>query len=82
MEIGDVLNVNVFATMLHSHLAGTAIQVRHVRNGNEQTPIAIDSNYDFNFQEFRPLANEVTVNTVSFSLAGKSSMVKSIRDYT
>ncbi|XP_013382662.1 DBH-like monooxygenase protein 1 [Lingula anatina] len=53
--------IKVFSTFLHTHLAGTAIYMRHFRNGTELPYIAYDENYDFNFQEYRYFTEPVTV---------------------
>nr|XP_032817550.1 DBH-like monooxygenase protein 1 homolog [Petromyzon marinus] len=53
--------MNVFATMLHSHLAGIAIQVRHFRNGNQIGNLGRDMGYDFGLQETRYLNNLTAV---------------------
>ncbi|XP_013392638.1 DBH-like monooxygenase protein 1 [Lingula anatina] len=47
------LGINVFAAVLHAHLAGTAIYLRHFRGGVEFPYLAYDENYDFNYQEYR-----------------------------
>ncbi|XP_078722329.1 putative DBH-like monooxygenase protein 2 [Lampetra fluviatilis] len=53
--------MNVFATMLHSHLAGIAIQVRHFRNGSQIGNLGRDMSYDFGLQETRYLNNLTAV---------------------
>ncbi|XP_064602687.1 DBH-like monooxygenase protein 1 [Liolophura sinensis] len=50
--------LNVFAAILHSHLAGHKIRLRHIRDGKELDVLAQDNNYDFNFQETRLLPEE------------------------
>jgi hypothetical protein len=46
--------VNVVATFLHMHVAGSAIRTRHMlANGTEAPPLGIDENYDFDLQETR-----------------------------
>nr|XP_053650331.1 DBH-like monooxygenase protein 1 [Cherax quadricarinatus] len=47
--------INVFAVILHTHLLGRKVRVRHLRQGRELEPIAQDNNYDFNYQEYRAL---------------------------
>lgn len=42
--------LNVVNTVLHSHLAGRGMSLRHIRNGKELRPLAYDAHYDFNFQ--------------------------------
>lgn len=62
---GHVREVKVFAAMQHSHLAGRAITTHHYRNGTELPPLIEDPTYDFNFQDFRKLPEEVTIMPVS-----------------
>nr|XP_020635575.1 DBH-like monooxygenase protein 1 isoform X1 [Pogona vitticeps] len=50
--------IHVFAVLLHAHLAGRAIRMRHFRNGDEQQLLAYDDEFDFNFQEFQYLKKE------------------------
>merc|ERR1719367_2403091 len=47
--------ITVFANMLHAHLIGSKLRTRHFRGGKELEPIAVDNNYDFDFQESRYL---------------------------
>ncbi|OCT57428.1 hypothetical protein XELAEV_18003496mg [Xenopus laevis] len=53
--------INVFAVLLHSHLAGKAIWARHYRKGEELKPLAYDTEFDFNFQEYKYLEEERTI---------------------
>ncbi|KAM8945538.1 DBH-like monooxygenase protein 1 [Pelodytes ibericus] len=53
--------IHVFAALLHAHLAGQAIQIRHYRKGEEQKLLAYDNEFDFNFQEFQILKEERTI---------------------
>ncbi|XP_064082617.1 DBH-like monooxygenase protein 1 [Macrobrachium nipponense] len=53
--------INVFAVILHTHLLGRKVRVRHIRDGRELEPIAQDNNYDFNYQEYRALSSPRTV---------------------
>ncbi|KAG8444564.1 hypothetical protein GDO86_009648, partial [Hymenochirus boettgeri] len=53
--------IRVFAVLLHAHLAGQAIWARHYRNGKEQKLLAYDTEYDFNFQEYKYLEEERTI---------------------
>ena len=53
--------IKVFQVFLHTHLTGREIHVRHFRNGKELSPIASDTNYDFNYQQARILPEPVTV---------------------
>lgn len=50
--------IHVFAVLLHSHLAGRALRVRHFRQSVEQPLLAYDDEFDFNFQEFRYMKEE------------------------
>uniref|UniRef100_A0A8D2N7M7 Monooxygenase DBH like 1 n=1 Tax=Zonotrichia albicollis TaxID=44394 RepID=A0A8D2N7M7_ZONAL len=53
--------IQVFAVLLHAHLAGRAIRMRHFHNGEEQKLLAYDDEFDFNFQEFQYLNEERTI---------------------
>ncbi|CAM9650831.1 unnamed protein product [Lampetra planeri] len=53
--------MQVFASLLHSHLAGISLQARHFRNGTQIGDVGREPNYDFNFQETRHLKKIVTV---------------------
>ncbi|CAH3032072.1 unnamed protein product [Pocillopora meandrina] len=53
--------IKIFASALHTHLAGHAAYTKHVRDGVELPEIIRDDNYDFNFQEFQIPAEETTV---------------------
>ena len=66
LEESNGENIKMFGVMLHSHLAGVGIRVRHIRNGNELPLIDEDNNYDFNFQEFRRLPKEIEIKQVCF----------------
>lgn len=59
--------IKVLGTMLHSHLLGRAIRVRHFRKGVELPVLSEDNAYDFNFQYTRFLENEVDVIPVSLN---------------
>ena len=45
--------IQILNGVLHSHLAGRKMRLRHVRNGQELPVILEDKNYDFNFQASR-----------------------------
>nr|XP_032818401.1 DBH-like monooxygenase protein 1 homolog [Petromyzon marinus] len=47
--------IQVFATILHAHLLGAAMQVRHFRQGKQIGHLGRDMGYDFNYQEARYL---------------------------
>jgi len=54
--------INVFSSMLHTHLAGRKTFIRHVSGDGVELPeIARDDHYDFNFQEYHILNEEVHV---------------------
>ncbi|XP_050714984.1 uncharacterized protein LOC126997815 [Eriocheir sinensis] len=53
--------VKIFQGMLHSHLMGTSMVLRHIRDGQELPVIMKDMHYDFNYQTTRVLQEEVTV---------------------
>ncbi|XP_050715576.1 uncharacterized protein LOC126998176 [Eriocheir sinensis] len=53
--------ITLFQGLLHAHLLGTAISLRHGRDGEELPPVMEDMNYDFNYQNTRILREEVTV---------------------
>ncbi|KAK3586453.1 hypothetical protein CHS0354_001836 [Potamilus streckersoni] len=59
--LGNMTEIRVFAIAQHSHLLGRAIKTRHLRNGIELSPLAIDPHYDFNFQETRHLREEIPI---------------------
>ena len=43
--------VTVIGNFLHAHTVGTAMTLRHIRNGVELEPIDVNEHYDFNFQQ-------------------------------
>nr|XP_039270019.1 DBH-like monooxygenase protein 1 homolog [Styela clava] len=53
MVDSGVNNVTVFSVVLHTHLAGRKLRLRHMRNGVELPYLGNDENYDFNYQEAR-----------------------------
>ncbi|XP_023214435.1 DBH-like monooxygenase protein 1, partial [Centruroides sculpturatus] len=42
--------IKIYSFLLHSHIIGKQMLVRHFRNGEELLPLARDLNYDFNYQ--------------------------------
>ncbi|XP_069506559.1 putative DBH-like monooxygenase protein 2 [Ambystoma mexicanum] len=56
-----VPEMQMFAVMLHSHLAGRAIQVAQYRNGTQIAFLGRDMTYDFDLQATRYLPNVTTV---------------------
>ncbi|XP_024407943.2 DBH-like monooxygenase protein 1 [Desmodus rotundus] len=61
LEAEKPSGVHVFAVLLHAHLAGRGIRLRHFRKGEEMRLLAYDDNFDFNFQEFQYLKEEQTI---------------------
>ncbi|GIX78853.1 DBH-like monooxygenase protein 1 homolog [Caerostris extrusa] len=53
--------IRIFAVFLHSHLLGRQMKLRHFRNNIELPFIASDQKYDFNYQDYRYLPQEVIV---------------------
>ena len=47
--------VNVFASMLHTHVTGVSVRTQHFRQGVELPPLDSNEHYDFNFQQVVPL---------------------------
>ena len=45
--------IQILNGVLHSHLAGRQMRLRHIRKGQEMPVILQDNNYDFNFQASR-----------------------------
>lgn len=43
------------------NLLGRKLRLRHFRNGTELPWLATDDNYDFDFQQNRPLLEEITI---------------------
>ncbi|XP_069057999.1 putative DBH-like monooxygenase protein 2 [Pleurodeles waltl] len=50
-----VPDMQVFASILHTHLTGTAVQVAQYRNGTQLGFVSRDMSYDFSLQETRYL---------------------------
>lgn len=53
--------IKIISVLLHAHLTGRRITLRHIRDGKELPPIAQDNHIDFNYQHYRMLHEEVTV---------------------
>ncbi|CAL8146111.1 unnamed protein product [Orchesella dallaii] len=53
--------VEILVARLHAHLSSRRIRIKHFRNGIELPWILNDDNYDFNFQQWRPLYNPVRI---------------------
>uniref|UniRef100_A0AC11DLF0 Monooxygenase DBH like 1 n=1 Tax=Ovis aries TaxID=9940 RepID=A0AC11DLF0_SHEEP len=58
LEAEKPSGIHVFAVLLHAHLAGRGIRLRHFRKGEEMRLLAYDDDFDFNFQEFQYLKEE------------------------
>lgn len=61
LEAEKPSGIHVFAVLLHAHLAGRGIRLRHFRKGAEMKLLAYDDDFDFNFQEFQYLREEQTI---------------------
>nr|XP_039269709.1 DBH-like monooxygenase protein 1 homolog [Styela clava] len=61
MDVTGVQNVTIFSVLLHSHIAGRSLKLRHIRNGTELPYLANDRTYDFNYQEQRQVDPPVTL---------------------
>lgn len=59
--LGPVGGANIFAVFLHTHLSGRGVRALHFRNGRELPWILGDDNYNFNYQQFRVLREEVKI---------------------
>ena len=53
--------VKVICGSLHAHLTARKMTLRHIRDGIEQKTPFEDNHYDFNYQIFRYLPEEITV---------------------
>jgi len=53
--------IKIISGVLHSHLAGRRMRLRHVRNGIELPLVLEDNHYDFNFQASRVPRTETVV---------------------
>ena len=56
--------IRIFASQLHTHLTGTRVETRHVRNGQELPLLNYDNHYSTHFQEIRRLPEHVTIMPV------------------
>lgn len=64
---GTTQGITVFASLMHSHLLGRVMRVRHFRQGVELPLLSEDNNYDFNYQDTRMLRKEVQILAVSIT---------------
>lgn len=53
--------VNVVSVVLHSHLAGRELSLKHIRDGKELPPIVQDNHFDFDYQQSHTLEKEVQI---------------------
>ncbi|KAI4543413.1 hypothetical protein MG293_006207 [Ovis ammon polii] len=61
MNRAPVADIQVFGYLLHTHLAGRALQAVQYRNGTQLRVICKDDAYDFNLQETRDLPYRVVI---------------------
>ncbi|XP_026113970.1 DBH-like monooxygenase protein 2 homolog [Carassius auratus] len=54
-------DLQVFSAMLHTHLAGRKVRVGHFRGGKQIDLLAVDENYDFEYQDVMNLGKTKTV---------------------
>ncbi|XP_039980893.1 DBH-like monooxygenase protein 2 homolog isoform X2 [Xiphias gladius] len=55
--VNPVPDLQVFAVMLHTHLAGRKVRVGHYRNGQQIDFLGLDENYNFEIQQIVSLGN-------------------------
>ncbi|XP_033297183.1 MOXD1 homolog 1 [Bombus bifarius] len=53
--------VNIVSVVLHSHLAGRRLSLKHIRQGKELPRIVEDNHFDFEYQQSHTLEKEVKV---------------------
>lgn len=53
--------INIVSVVLHSHLAGRRLGLKHIRQGKELPKIVQDNHFDFNYQQSHTLEKEVKV---------------------
>ncbi|MBN3296421.1 MOXD2 protein, partial [Amia calva] len=58
---GSFPDMNVFAVLLHTHLAGRKMRVAQFRNGEQIGFLGVNENYDFNLQEFKYLGQTAII---------------------
>lgn len=58
--------IYIFGSQLHTHLTGTQVRTRHIRDGQELPPLNYDNHYSTHFQEIRLLPEPVHVMPVFF----------------
>ncbi|XP_066588301.1 dopamine beta-hydroxylase-like [Prorops nasuta] len=57
----DQTGIRIFASQLHTHLTGTKVLTRHIRDGTELPALNYDNHYSTHFQEIRILPKPVIV---------------------
>jgi len=62
--------------MLHTHLLGREIVLRHIRNGKELRPLDMNIAYDFNYQQSTPFNDHIEI------LPGDELIVECVYDST
>jgi len=53
--------INIVSVVLHSHLAGRRLSLKHIRQGKELPRIVQDNRFDFDYQQSYTLEKEVKV---------------------
>ncbi|XP_053994573.1 MOXD1 homolog 2 isoform X1 [Hylaeus volcanicus] len=61
--------INIFAVIMHTHQLGRKVRLRQIRSRVELPPIASDTNYDPNYQEYRKLQKPVRVHSEDHLIA-------------
>lgn len=69
----------MFAVLLHAHLAGRGVRLRHFRKGEEMRLLAYDDSFDFNFQEFQYLKEEQVILPVCMFCCLSLNVIKATR---
>eukprot|EP00485_Elphidium_margaritaceum_P023517 CAMPEP_0202712258 /NCGR_PEP_ID=MMETSP1385-20130828/36148_1 /ASSEMBLY_ACC=CAM_ASM_000861 /TAXON_ID=933848 /ORGANISM="Elphidium margaritaceum" /LENGTH=656 /DNA_ID=CAMNT_0049372229 /DNA_START=22 /DNA_END=1992 /DNA_ORIENTATION=+ len=53
--------IHAFVGLLHAHTIGTALKMRHIRDNVELRPLLQNEQYDFNYQQWTNLPQEVDI---------------------
>ncbi|XP_041814122.1 DBH-like monooxygenase protein 2 homolog isoform X2 [Chelmon rostratus] len=59
--VNPLPDLQVFAVLLHTHLAGRKVRVGHYRSGKQIDFLGLDENYDFEIQQIINLGNIKTI---------------------
>ncbi|XP_028253404.1 DBH-like monooxygenase protein 2 homolog [Parambassis ranga] len=59
--VNPVPDLQVFAVLLHTHLAGRKVRVGHFRDGQQIDFLGLDENYDFEMQHIASLGHIKTI---------------------